>query len=79
MQPGFAAPVEGNLGLGFLAGFLGSCVGLILVYAIAKGPQTKKGALIGFAVAVVLTAVSKIMMRHLSGRSTQDTSRPNRA
>src|SRR5690349_4140373 len=49
MQPSYIAPVTGSIGLGFLAGFFGGCIGLILVYAIAKGPDTKKGAGMGFA------------------------------
>lgn len=44
---GAAAPV-GSLPLGLLAGFFGGCIGLILVYVIAKGEQTKRGAAIGF-------------------------------
>ena len=36
--------------LGIVAGFFGGCIGLILVLIIAKGPQTKKGAWIGFAI-----------------------------
>jgi len=54
MQPNYSLPVQGSVGLGFAAGFFGSCIGLILVYAIAKGPQTKKGALIGFGVAFAI-------------------------
>jgi hypothetical protein len=61
MQPTFAAPVTGSLGLGFLAGFFGGCIGLILVYAIAKGPETKKGAGMGFAAQIVLGAVMRAM------------------
>lgn len=57
--PGYnmAAPVEGSLPLGLLAGFFGGCIGLILVMIIAKGPATKKGAGIGFAAQMVLGVI----------------------
>ena len=61
MQPNYIAPVQGSIGLGFLAGFFGGCIGLILVYAIAKGPDTKKGAGIGFAAQIVVGAVMRAM------------------
>lgn len=62
MQP--APPmVEGNIALGFLAGFFGGCIGLILVMAIAKGPQTKRGAGIGFAAQIVIGAILRIAAR----------------
>jgi hypothetical protein len=51
------APIQGNIGLGIAAGFFGGCIGLILVLAIAKGPETKKGAWIGFAVQIVLGGI----------------------
>jgi hypothetical protein len=54
-------PVVGSFGLGFLAGFFGGCIGLILVYAIAKGPQTKKGAGVGFAVQLVVGGMLRII------------------
>src|SRR6478752_2665327 len=63
MQPDYIAPVQGSLGLGFCAGFFGGCIGLILVYAIAKGPETKKGAGMGFAAQIVLGAVMQVVMR----------------
>jgi hypothetical protein len=63
MQPPYTAPVTGSLGLGFLAGFFGGCIGLILVYAIAKGPETKKGAGMGFAAQIVLGAVMRAVAR----------------
>ena len=62
MQPAPAA-IEGNLALGFLAGFFGGCFGLILVHAIAKGPQTKRGAGIGFAVQIVVGALLRLAAR----------------
>ena len=61
MQPSYAAPITGSLGLGFLAGFFGGCIGLILVYAIAKGPETKKGAGMGFAAQIVLGGVMRAL------------------
>jgi hypothetical protein len=45
---------DGSFGLGFCAGFFGGCIGLILVLAIAKGAQTKRGAGVGFAVQIVV-------------------------
>ena len=62
MQPAPPA-VEGNVALGFLAGFFGGCIGLILVMAIAKGPQTKRGAGIGFAAQIVIGAILRIAAR----------------
>lgn len=61
MQPNYMAPVQGSIGLGFLAGFFGGCIGLILVYAIAKGPDTKKGAGIGFAAQIVVGGVMRAL------------------
>ena len=58
MPPG--GIIEGSFGLGFCAGFFGGCIGFILVMAIAKGQQTKKGAGLGFAIAIVLTVISRI-------------------
>ncbi len=45
---------EGSVGLGFAAGFFGGCIGLILVHALAKGAETKKGANYGFGAQVIL-------------------------
>jgi hypothetical protein len=59
--PGYAMPVQGSVGLGFLAGFFGGCIGLGLVYALAKGPDTKKGARIGFAVGIGIGVLSNII------------------
>jgi hypothetical protein len=61
LQPAYTAPIMGSLGLGFLAGFFGGCIGLILVYAIAKGPETKKGAGMGFAAQIVIGVVMRAM------------------
>lgn len=49
------------MGLGFCAGFFGGCIGLILVYAIAKGPETKRGAGIGFAAQIVVGGVVRAL------------------
>jgi len=59
MQP----QVAGSTPLGFLAGFFGGCIGWILVELIAKGPDTKKGARIGFGIAVGLSIVFNIIAR----------------
>ena len=61
LAPGYPAPVTGSVGLGFLAGFFGGCIGLILVYAIAKTPETKKGAGMGFAAQIVVGAVMRAL------------------
>ena len=61
MQPDYIAPVQGSLGLGFCAGFFGGCIGLILVYAIAKGPETKKGAGMGFAAQIVVGVIMRVI------------------
>ncbi len=63
MNQGYPAPITGSLGLGFLAGFFGGCIGLILVYVIAKGPETKKGAGIGFAAQIIVGAVLRAVAR----------------
>lgn len=58
---GYAMPVQGSFGLGFVAGFFGGCIGLALVYALAKGPDTKKGAGIGFGVAMAIGVIGNII------------------
>jgi hypothetical protein len=57
---GMIAPVQGNFALGFLAGFFGGCIGLVLVHMIAKGAETKKGA--GFGVAFVVGAILRVAL-----------------
>ncbi|WP_394842829.1 hypothetical protein LZC95_37875 [Pendulispora brunnea] len=42
-----APSTQGSVGLGFLAGLFGGCLGAGFVYVLAKGPDTKKGALYG--------------------------------
>lgn len=59
MSPG--GPLPGSFGLGFAAGFFGGCIGFILVLAIAKGPETKRGAKIGFIVSIVIGALFRII------------------
>jgi uncharacterized membrane protein YsdA (DUF1294 family) len=53
---------EGSFPLGFLAGFFGGCIGAVLVQILAKGKSTKNGAWTGFAVAVVLSIVTSVML-----------------
>ena len=61
---GYMPPVTaGSLPLGIVAGFFGGCIGLILVLIIAKGPATKKGAWIGFAVGMVIGVIANIAAR----------------
>ncbi len=59
---GMIAPVQGNFALGFLAGFFGGCIGLILVHAIAKGAETKRGVSIGFGVSFIVGAVVRVAL-----------------
>lgn len=65
MGPGgyMPPPVQGSLPLGIVAGFFGGCIGLILVLIIAKGPQTKKGAWIGFAIGMVIGIIANVASR----------------
>lgn len=58
--------VQGSLPLGFLAGFFGGCIGLALVYFIAKGAATKKGAIFGFVGQIVLGVVANVAMMALN-------------
>jgi hypothetical protein len=57
--------VPGSLPLGFLAGFFGGCIGLALVYFMAKGADTKKGAIYGFVAVFVLGIVANVAMMAL--------------
>ena len=43
--------------LGFLAGFFGGCLALAIVFAIAKGSQTKQGAGMKISAQVILGIV----------------------
>ncbi|MBL8610047.1 MAG: hypothetical protein JNL38_22110 [Myxococcales bacterium] len=61
MAPITPPMTEGSIGLGFCAGFFGGCIGLGLVYAIAKGPATKKGALIGFGCQFAVGIVFRVI------------------
>jgi hypothetical protein len=63
-SPGSSAAVPGSLPLGFLAGFFGGCIGLALVFIIAKGPATKKGAGIGFAAQIVVGVIFRLVASH---------------
>jgi hypothetical protein len=53
--------VTGSFGLGFAAGFFGGCIGYLLVRALAKGEETKKGARIGFIAAIAVSAVIRVL------------------
>ena len=57
----FAIPSRGSFGLGFAIGLCGACVGLGLVYALSKGPDTKKGAATGFGVFLALCVLSQLI------------------
>jgi len=59
--PAFAIPTRGSFGLGVAIGLFGGCIGLGLVYALAKGPDTKKGAAIGFGVFLALCILSQVI------------------
>lgn len=56
-----APVVEGSFGLGFLAGLLGGCIGLILVAIIAKGSATKKGAGVGFVAQLLVGLLLRLL------------------
>jgi hypothetical protein len=59
------APVtQGNMALGFVAGFFGGCLGWALILAFAKGPDTKKGAGLGLACQFILGFVFRVVLRH---------------
>ncbi|MGE3673371.1 MAG: hypothetical protein AB7K71_27095, partial [Polyangiaceae bacterium] len=53
---------QGSLPLGLVLGFFLGCFGLIGVLLIAKGPETKRGAWIGFGVQMVLGIIRVILM-----------------
>ncbi|MCP4810392.1 MAG: hypothetical protein GY913_22735 [Proteobacteria bacterium] len=55
------AELEGNFFLGFAAGFFGGCIGALLVLAMAKGTQTKKGARVGFGAQLVVGALLRVV------------------
>lgn len=57
----FTPATQGSIPLGFLAGFFGGCIGLILVQVIAKGPDTKKGAWMGFVAGIAVGAVFRVI------------------
>jgi len=64
---GAEAPVPemftgGSFGSGFAAGFVGGLVGWILVLALAKGYETKRGASAGFALQFLLGVVINVAM-----------------
>ena len=49
--------VIGSMPLGFAAGFCCALPGLIAIMIMAKSPETKKGAMIGFVSIFVLNIV----------------------
>lgn len=51
---------DGSIGLGFLAGFFGGVLGLILVLVMAQGAKTKKGAIYGIIGQVVLGLIGVV-------------------
>lgn len=53
---------DGSLVLGFLAGFFGGCLGFALVFFLAKGAPTKKGAMFGLIGQVVLGLVGSLLV-----------------
>jgi len=57
----YAVPPRGSVGLGFTIGFFGPCVGLGLVYALSKGPDTKRGAVFGFGAFLALCVLSQVI------------------
>jgi hypothetical protein len=57
----YAMPASGSFGLGVVIGLFGGCIGLGLVYALAKGADTKKGAALGFGVFFALCAISQVI------------------
>jgi hypothetical protein len=58
-------PDDGNLALGALLGFVCGCFGLAVVAFLAEGRQTRKGAVIGFAVQTLAAAVAT-GLRHVA-------------
>lgn len=61
--PPMMAPIQGSIALGFLAGFFGGCIGLILVQVLAKGPDTKKGSWFGFIAQMVVGGALRAIAR----------------
>jgi hypothetical protein len=53
---------EGSYALGLVLTAIFGCLALIPILIWGK-PQTKKGSYIGFAIAVVLSLVSQVIMR----------------
>ena len=53
---------DGSKALGFAAGFLGGCIGVILVHLIASGSDTKTGANWGFVTQIILGIAGRTAM-----------------
>lgn len=62
MTPAMPQVEEGNTGLGFLAGFFGGILGLVLVLILAKGRRTKKGAIFGIVGQLVVGLLGGILV-----------------
>ena len=52
-----------SFALGLLAGLFGGCIGFGIVYLLNLGPQTKKGAGLGFGIGLVLGTLLMMMRR----------------
>lgn len=59
--------VIGSLPQGFAAGFCCGIIGLILVLVMAKGGETKKGAIIGFISGIVVGVLANCIFFILGG------------
>ena len=53
---------NGSTAIGFIVGFFGGCIGLILVYLLTKAPDTRRGAVIGFVVSIVLGVIFSVLV-----------------
>jgi hypothetical protein len=61
-QREWAVPVlEGTFLGGFAAGFVGGIIGYLLVRLIAKGAETKRGALVGFSIQAGIGIMLRVM------------------
>jgi hypothetical protein len=57
---------RGDFGLGLAAGLLGGCIGLVLVEALAKGNETKRGARFGFLAQLVIGVSLRVLASTLA-------------
>ena len=58
--------IIGSMPQGFAAGFCCGIIGLVLVLVMAKGGETKKGAIIGFVTALILGVAMNCLFIGLS-------------